>query len=965
MNGPVSEVLERDVRAFVRKHGIVVWLDADGHYTQFVEQLKAEREAGTLPYSVHCFRRSHLALMIELEQVASGTERPPLLVHLPGFNTTTVSNTPLLELYSAGRCYQKGLDTLVSEAAAGVVRPEEIERFKQQPGLTLDGADGWLQSQAVAQGGGIAAELQRLTPTAFLEDLLARGAIAAQLGTPESDGAVWERAEVWVGLAASWRTTALSSRPEDVAFTLAGWCLAVEYVDDLRREPVNPNLTRVRALPKAVIEQGRRVAVYLREHQAAFYRRVADEVESLLHDEVEQANARDLGSVDTFRFEEDKILDGALAALAEADWALACEWSRARVENTAAVSFWLREDVERLAVWQLVYAAAWLGQQLARAGTTLWGSKRERSLEGAVERYVEFGAGVDQAHRQLEQKRVALLEAALPKFEELRARLDQMRERWRTWADAWAREFNAVCKQEGFLPAAALRQCTLFDEVVRPMTQESGTTAYFVVDAFRFEMAAELFAKLEGAAATTCQLKPRLAELPSVTEVGMNVLAPAQQNGKLFPAFSSAQDKILGFQTAAEFRVHDAETRKRAMHDRVGGNTCPWLSLDDVVERDSPSLKRTVAQARLLVVHSDEIDKAGEKGVGPAVFDVVMQKLRSAWGLLRDAGVRRFVFAADHGFLLLDGAAREVQAHGRKIDPDRRHVFSSAALDHTGEVRVAFSELGYENAPGYVMFPEGTAMFDQGRKGTNFFHGGNSLQERVIPVLTVVHRAAAGGTVAEFGVVAEVADGVAGMHCLVITVQPVQTSFLEFGGPKALELGLQVEQAPEVQIELCQTRGSAKLESGAIVATVGQRFEVFFKLRAAVPGRVQVAVVPRTVQAKLESCVIESWFEVTPTRPSQSPASSRSGEIAVALPAVALVPGKQWAQALPEGGVREVFLHLDTHRSITESELASMLGGQRGARKFANLLDEYQRKTPFRVRIEVVAGLKHYIKEEH
>jgi len=212
--------------------------------------------------------------------------------------------------------------------------------------------------------------------------------------------------------------------------------------------------------------------------------------------------------------------------------------------------------------------------------------------------------------------------------------------------------------------------------------------------------------------------------------------------------------------------------------------------------------------------------------------------------------------------------------------------------------------------------------------------------------------------VAEFGVVAEVADGVAGMHCLVITVQPVQTSFLEFGGPKALELGLQVEQAPEVQIELCQTRGSAKLESGAIVATVGQRFEVFFKLRAAVPGRVQLAVVPRTVQTKLESCVIESWFEVTPTRASQSPASSRSGEIAVAPPPVALVPGKQWAQALPEGGVREVFLHLDAHRSITESELANMLGGQRGARKFANLLDEYQRKTPFRVRIEVVAGLK-------
>lgn len=943
MNGPVSEVLERDVRAFVRKNGVAVWLDADGHYTEFVQGLKQQREAGSLPYSVYSFRQSHLALMLELEQVASGTERPPLLLHLPGFNEESVRTTPLFELYAAGARYRKALDTLVSEAAAQKVKPDEIARFTEQPGLSLALADEWLQSKAIVQEGGIAADLQRTTPTAFLEDLLSKGPIAAQL-TADNVSAVWERAAVWLGLPESWRKTALSAGAADVAFTVAGWCLGVEYVDDLRREPVNPHLTGVRALPKAVIEQGRRVASHLREHQPKFYRHVAEDVEVVLADEVEVANPRDLGSVDTFRFEEDKILDGALEALGAADWALALEWSKARVENTAAVSFWLREDAERLMVWQLVYGAAWLGQQLARAGTSLWGNKKDRSLESAVERYVELGAAVDQAHRQLEQKRVALLTASLPKFERLRVRLDQMREAWRAWADAWAREFNAVCRQEGFLPTSTLRQCTLFDEVVRPMTQEPGGTAFFVVDAFRFEMAAELFSKLDGAAATTCQLKARLAELPTVTEVGMNVLAPVQQNGRLYPAFSKEQDKITGFATAAEFRVHDGETRKRAMHDRVGGNRCPGLTLDEVLERDSKSLKNTVAQASLVVVHSDEIDKAGEKGVGPAVFDVVMQKLRSAWGLLRDAGVRRFVFAADHGFLLLDGAAREVQAHGRKIDPDRRHVFSSAALDHTGEVRVAFSALGYENAPGYVMFPETTAIFDQGRKGTNFFHGGNSLQERVIPVLTVMHRAAAGGNVAAFRVDASVAEGVAGMHCVEVTVQPMQTSFLEFGGPRELELGLRVEEASGVLLELCQTRGSAKLESGAIVAKIGQRFEVFFRLKARAPGRVQVAVVPHTVQTKLEACVLESWFDVTPTLP-------------------ALATEADWAQALPEG-VRAVFLHLDEHRSITEAEVASMLGGQRGARRFTNSLDEYSSKAPFRVRIEVVAGVKHFVKED-
>ena len=86
--------------------------------------------------------------------------------------------------------------------------------------------------------------------------------------------------------------------------------------------------------------------------------------------------------------------------------------------------------------------------------------------------------------------------------------------------------------------------------------------------------------------------------------------------------------------------------------------------------REATSLKQSIARARLVVVHSREIDNAGEKGVGPAVFDQVLQKLRAAWQLLRDAGVRRFVFTADHGFLLLDESAATAQPHGRKHRPE-------------------------------------------------------------------------------------------------------------------------------------------------------------------------------------------------------------------------------------------------------------------------------------------------------
>ena len=69
--GPVSAALEADVRGWIRKQGIVVWLDPHGHYTEFVDRLAVLGAGGALPYAVYAFRGSHLALMRALEGVAA------------------------------------------------------------------------------------------------------------------------------------------------------------------------------------------------------------------------------------------------------------------------------------------------------------------------------------------------------------------------------------------------------------------------------------------------------------------------------------------------------------------------------------------------------------------------------------------------------------------------------------------------------------------------------------------------------------------------------------------------------------------------------------------------------------------------------------------------------------------------------------------------------------------------------
>src|SRR5690606_758003 len=143
-------------------------------------------------------------------------------------------------------------------------------------------------------------------------------------------------------------------------------------------------------------------------------------------------------------------------------------------------------------------------------------------------------------------------------------------------------------------------------------------------------------------------------------------------------------------------------------------------------------------------------------------------------------------------------------------------------------VCVPLAALGYDGVGDeHLMFPETTMPFDTGARRETFVHGGNSLEERVIPVITVVHRAAAGGSSLRYAITAKALDGVAGMHCLEAQVSMItEQGTLDFGSVPEIDLALRVADPADVTVELCQTRGGARTAHGAIRATVGAPFEV-------------------------------------------------------------------------------------------------------------------------------------------
>ena len=852
--GPVSAALVAELREEARKHGVLVWLDKDETYTKLVDTLIRSRASSPpatddtsstegpsrarddFPYPLFAYRGSFLELILALDGHDEGATMQPLVLHMPGLNEDDVARTPVYELYRSGRRHRIALTTLVKSAAQGKVVPAEIEAALQVGLPSLEAADAWLGALLRSEASGIQVELPVLSAQQLFDDLEREGPVAQRLAEPEIEQAAWRYLERTLGLDEAWRSkveVGPSAGPRDaIPQHMINWALSVEFAHDLRREPRDVILTPLKKLPSGSVQASCDLATHLRRTHAEVYTRAADEFEDRLQVELREATAEDLGQIDTFRFEDQKVFEAALAALREERWQQAASYA---TERTVERSFWVRRDRGRRTGWHLIRLAADMGLACAKHEQLLQGA---RGLGAAAERYAAGGYEVDAAQRRLEQAGSQLRLVQSDEFPALRSCLKGLRRVYRRWANAQALAFNAICKQDGFLPEPTLQQRTLFDDVVRPAVESGETVAYFVVDALRFEMAQQLAEWLGKESGVRLELRPRYAELPTLTEVGMNVLAPVSRHGRLLPDFDA--DVILGFR-AGEARVATPKARQKAMHERVGGETCPWISLEELLDREVTSIRQAISRARLVVVHAEGLDKAGEKGVGLSHFEDELQRLRAAWLRLRDAGVQRFVVTADHGFLLQDDTTRVPLKRARKTEVKRRHVIDSIAADHEGEVRVSSTELWYDGEEVQFVFPENTMPFDVGTKTKDFLHGGNSLQERLIPVLSAVYRHPKGGAALRYRVEAQAQAAVMGLHRIKGTVAHDAQQDLGFGGKREVELLLDALDGAGVTVELVQAVG-AQIAAGALVAPVDEEFELLFRADgcagAAHPGQV-------------------------------------------------------------------------------------------------------------------------------
>jgi hypothetical protein len=803
---PLHDYIAKQVVEKLKSRRVVVWYDPRREFAPFISEARGAERVGGATVAVSLggisgwlaeYDGSFFELRTMVEPHVRADTPDTVLIYVPSVDRDGQGSV-LMELEKAGWRYEPKLKQLARNVLRQRYTDGVIDDMLAAERVTYEDLARAASDTSTAEPPSLLKVIFHDTPghDAMLAAWLASDARDA---TIEEKGAGRELAKlVRSRLGLELPDNAPSAKLRSIALR---YVLAAEFRANLQ----GPTPAILDSIPSPNTKEERatvcELAKRLRSAYATDYPGMSDRVQSELGLSEANVPAESLGSIDTFRFEERAVLAycGTLIAAQHFDEALALIGQQEQ-------GFWLGQDVARKAQWEAARRMAELGSAAVSVKMAL------TELGNGPNAWIDAYTGkdgwfrMDQAHRRLEAW-VANLED-----EPEERPLAVVRHGYEDVCHAMAHGFTKSLGKAGWTVKATLHQTHVYSEVV---AEQPKPVAYFLVDAMRFEMGVELAGRLPQSAEIA--IKHAIGALPSITPIGMAALQPGASR-----SFSVVeQGRRLGARIEDAF-LPDLAARRKFATARVPNLID--MALDELLSLQPSKLTKKVEEAHVVMVRSQEIDHAGETGFtfqARQVMDTVIDNLARAIRKLALAGVEHTVVTADHGHLFFaadrDQSMRIDSPGGDVIELHRRCWIGRGGSTPPGCVRVAATALGYASDLDFV-FPIGCGVFRAGGD-LAFHHGGPSLQEMVVPVLTIrlkgreQARARAAGPVTASGLPEAITNRI-----FSVTIQGDLVSGDLIVRPLLMSAGRQVGAVGmAIGAELDRATGCVKLEPGKFI----------------------------------------------------------------------------------------------------------------------------------------------------
>jgi hypothetical protein len=550
-----------------------------------------------------------------------------------------------------------------------------------------------------------------------------------------------------------------------------------------------------------------------------------------------------LGMRDTFPFEERTFLTAAVKALVADD----IDNARGIVSRHGG-SVWSSKG-ESQVQWGIVEACLKLIEECDDADRQL--AENGRSLDMLIGHYATSLRDVDRLQREFEQAAgdYLLTDASLSDL------LDYCRRRYAKLAEKAQSLFSKHLEAASWPPQGRLSNTDVFDTIIEPMLKESGRrVAFIMVDALRYELGVTLHRQL--AETEQAEIRAACAQFPTVTPVGMASLLPGAGS-----SLRLVRDGDGFFVTLDGIKLASVAARMDVLRTRFGDRFAE-TQLDAFVR----SKDRLSDSVELLVLRTVDIDAHLENVPSGTLttLSLIHQSLKSirvAVHKLKQAGFSDVVIATDHGFVL--------NAHAEAGDvcakpPGAWTVVHDRALLGEGEPDAANFVLPTERAGVRGDFAKlgGPRSMAPYRKGLVYFHGGASLQEAVVPLITVRLKRAEQPQLASARVSLSYKNGAKRVTTRLPVVDLAVEGENMFSLGETFEILLEAHDKKGAIVGEAKRGGPVDVATGTITVKPGGKIQVTVKMALEFEGKFTLKALNPVTMAQYASLELETDYAV-------------------------------------------------------------------------------------------------------
>lgn len=363
---------------------------------------------------------------------------------------------------------------------------------------------------------------------------------------------------------------------------------------------------------------------------------------------------------------------------------------------------------------------------------------RQTGLEALFKGYASEGFRVDQHYRHY-------VHASDQTRRDVLGNLTETIERAYTHSflepsgEAWSDALSAL-EGRWSLPGVH-KQWRFYDYFVKPILERNDRDKVFVLisDALRYEIADELKDSLLTDLRGEASLTALQGVLPSITKLGMAALLP----GDTVSVNDKGAVSVNGLVSTG--------TEQRSAILNAAGVSSVALQADTLLAMSREEGRQAVQPHRVIYIYQNHIDALGDKAASERqVFEACARAVQELNSLIRKIvntlNGTAVLITSDHGFLY----QRQPLASHDKVEPPQGEVLDSGRRHALGKLNrpegtQTFS-LPFLQPEGLeAQSPRGSLRYRLKGAGAQYVHGGASLQEVCVPLLSYKHVRASKG----------------------------------------------------------------------------------------------------------------------------------------------------------------------------------------------------------------------------